>query len=91
MSRNRGRRGRPPGHGGSRSVRHVLAAESLGALRADGVRISGRRPNVSGCEDAAWIAGTCVTAKNIAVGSRHPHLNPYLAAETFGTALTASP
>ncbi|MEU5699499.1 acyl-CoA dehydrogenase family protein [Streptomyces aurantiacus] len=29
--------------------------------------------------------------RDIAVGSRHPHLNPYLAAETFGTALTASP
>ncbi|NGO08274.1 acyl-CoA dehydrogenase [Streptomyces sp. HC44] len=27
--------------------------------------------------------------RDIAVGSRHPHLNPYLAAETFGTGLAA--
>lgn len=28
--------------------------------------------------------------RDVAVGSRHPHLNPYLAVESFGTALTAS-
>ncbi|GAA1771417.1 hypothetical protein GCM10009834_32070 [Streptomonospora arabica] len=28
--------------------------------------------------------------RDVAVGSRHPHLPPYLAAETFGTGLAAA-
>jgi alkylation response protein AidB-like acyl-CoA dehydrogenase len=29
--------------------------------------------------------------RDVAVGSRHPHLNPYLAVEGYGTALTSRP